>query len=669
MIYDEFKISAPIKGMNMNLEEEKLPSSYAASLVNFIPDPLGSITLRNGTEIFQNFEGAQRVNIIPFSKKDGTEDILSVYIEKITIQAYQNLEQFENYITFEKGADDQELKYIVKDNNFLLKTSKGSFIRKIQVSSFDFDTEIWTIQFYESIDQNIIGSINQISYYKSGVYYEDTLLYEFLPIYKMRGFSCLNKLLLCTGADPIHIFNEEDHTVSPLEQRVFLPVVKEDDLFRINIQNYPNCHLNKYVYVLNNDIRYDLYEKTDNSFKLRDSNGDPPIDGGVFTFVVYPPYSAFTTIIANRLWTLGEGGISLAFKDQEEALISYYSFRPGYLNQFLSPVTGLMPFLDLSGISNSQDSLERIEQFFNYLVFFGKKNIFFYKGFFPDVNGAFNFSNNIPVGIYHPDLLKKVGNDIIFVTEGGVSRLSTLNIGQQTEISDINGLDSFITGIQSKIEQDNYLYFDSAYYDYKKQLMFKLGSYEVPIFSVYNNQYIPYLYSGDFQSCTSLTEGRNGVYLCHEGNALFYQEENINEKDYAGDFIPFLWKTPTYSFTSRPFATQRVIFNAECDPSFSEGLKNKKSRLFLKFNGIKGISGRNFQIQKDIPIESFGDLLDGFSVKTSATYGILSAIQKIKSIKLILSKSSLIVSGETSSGRLRIKDLIVLGVMTRAQNG
>jgi len=55
-IYNPLQVQIPTSGMNMNIEEEVLPSSHAASLVNFIPSPIGSITLRNGTERIRNLK-------------------------------------------------------------------------------------------------------------------------------------------------------------------------------------------------------------------------------------------------------------------------------------------------------------------------------------------------------------------------------------------------------------------------------------------------------------------------------------------------------------------------------------------------------------------------------------------------------------------------------------
>ena len=72
-IYNPLQVQIPTLGMNMNIEEEVLPSSHAASLVNFIPSPIGSITLRNGTETIKKHENKTIVDVIPYAKKDGSE--------------------------------------------------------------------------------------------------------------------------------------------------------------------------------------------------------------------------------------------------------------------------------------------------------------------------------------------------------------------------------------------------------------------------------------------------------------------------------------------------------------------------------------------------------------------------------------------------------------------
>lgn len=668
MLYDALKIPAPVSGMNMNLDEESLPSSNAASLVNFIPDPLGAITLRNGTQLINNNPDKKLANIIPFSKKDGSEDYFSVFLDEITIQAYQNLEQFDDHISFDKAFTEEEGKYFTPKNNFLLRTQKGIFVRKIKLAVYDENAGQWTIYFETDITESLIGTINQISFFKSVLYHGNTQLYEFIPIYRMRGFPCMGKMLLATGADPIQVFDEDSDSVSPLQQEVDLTVVKQGNDFRINNQNYPSCHLNKYVYVLFNNIRYDLYDKTNESFKLKDANDDAPVDGGIFKFIVYPGYSSFCTVIGNRLWILGEGGISPDFKERQECLLSYYSWRLGELDKFLSPVTGLMPSLELSGVADRDDSLDRIEQFFNYLVFFGKKAIYFYNGLFPDREGAFSFAHSIPIGLYHPEHLQKVGNDIIFSSDGAFKKLSTLNVAKQTEISDINGLDPFLRDMQADKDFDSYLYFGSAFYDYKKQLMFKFGTNAVIVFSAYNNNYIPYLYTGDFKICFSIAEGRNCIYLCIGEDLICYQEEKENITDVISNSISFTWKTPTYSFDSRPFASQKVIFNADCDPQFSESLKDSESNLFLGIYGIHGLSDKNFSKQKELKIDSFGDFMDGFSVKRSKNYGTLEGVQARPSFKLLMNKANMVVSGDSSNGRIRIKNLTLLGVTSRVSN-
>lgn len=586
--YDPLVIPAPVSGMNMNIDDESLPSSYAFSLSGFIPDPVGSLLSRNGTIVLEKYEGLETLYAIPYTQKDGSEGHFVVC----------------------RNDDDPD------------------------------QSDLW-----------LVGK----------------KLMTFPRMSRMRGFSCMGKLLFANGVDPIQVFNEDTQTLSPLEQRVTLKLKKTGDFFSVNGQNYQSIHLNRNVYVLKNGSRYDITDKMIDKFKLNPS----PVGGDGFEFVVYPPRSAFCSVFGGIFWTLGEGVTSRNFKSKDQAMMAYRSFNPNRLDSFLNPQTGLMPFIELTHITNIDDSLERIDQYLNFLVFFGKKQIYVYNGIYPE-SPDFSYQYCITTGLYHPDLVQSVGNDIIFTGEGGHKRLSrlarqstqssTINIsqGKDVSVSDINGLDPLVRDFQRLIDDELYLYCSSAFCEQTRQVMFKIGLTETMVFSVMNEQYIPYLYSGDFTQSYALAEGRDCVYLAYRDSVLCYQERKESAKDLCGN-ISFLWRSPTIDFGVKTFTSQHIVVNMECDPKFSKALKKGESNLELEVCGIKG---RSFHFSKSLRLSSGGDMMHGLSVVGKDNYGGMTKISFKQPLSLEFSKANFRVTGESSRGRIRIKNISLNGIFS-----
>lgn len=590
--YDPLVIPAPVKGMNMNIDEESLPGSYAASMVNFIPNPLGSITLRNGTQKEEQYVDKVVLYVIPYMKQDGTED----------------------YLTVCRNADPT----------------------------------------------------------KCDLFCHATLLFTFSASARMWGFPCMGKLLLCDGLDPIQVFDETNVSVTPLSQQLTLGLQKNGTNFSV-VGNYAGIHLNSHVYALKNDTRYTVTIVSPTVFNLTDQNGNQPeisVNNQV-TFVVYPPYSAFCTVIGGRFWLTGEGATSLEFKAKSQSMLISYSFNLNTLTSFLDPKTGLMPVISLNNISSVFDSLDRIEQYKNFLVFFGKQQIYFYNGFYPETEG-FGLFKAIPFGLYHCDLMKKIGEDIIFFSYGGIKKISNVlgsspsnsNVTIDVSISDINGLDLFVNDIQRSITSTDYLYCSSVFYTDKKQVMFKLGQVETIVFSIFNEQYIPYLYSGDFTYSYALAEGRSIVYLAYRDSVLSYQEEKENETDFLFGNISFVWKSPTLNMDIKTFTTQHMVINAECDPEFEVGIKNDSCSLIVDISGFNGI---NFSFSKSLSFQSAGDFLSGFDVRRVNNYGVLPSVEFKQSLSLGFNKASITVRGESSSGRIKLKNISMRGIYSHGR--
>jgi len=592
--YDPFVIPVPVSGINMNIDEEFLPSSYAASMINLIPNPFGSITLRNGTQQVYQYAGKKVLYVIPYVKLDGTH-------------------------------------------------------------------------FYFTV------CVNSTDSSKCDLFYGNTLLFTFVSSVRMRGFSCMGEFLLCDGVDPIQIFNESTVSLSPLSQQITLGLTKSNlGLFSVVGNYYDGIHLNPHIYAIYNGIHYTVTPVGD-LFTLTDVNGNSPdiSANNQVLFVVYPPYAAFCTVIGGRLWFTGEGGTSRTFKVQSQAMLISYSFRLNILTDFLDSKTGLIPSLSLSNITSTSDSIDRIEQYKNFLLFFGKKQIYVYNGFYPEAPN-FDFFKSIPFGIYHPDLLKKIADDILFVSDGGFKKLSTTitssasvsslnNLTLDVSVSDINGLDLFVIDIQRSIIDADYLNCSTAFYALNKQVMFKLGSYPVIVFSCLNGSYIPYLYEGDFRWTFGIAEGNNLVYLAYGQSIIVYQEEYESQKDFISGDLSFLWKTPTRNMDIKTFTSQHVVINAECDPQFSANLSTGKCSLTLD---LMGMNGRNFSFSKTLTFQSGGDFLNGFKVRRTQNYGILPSIEFKQILSLTFNKVFFILSGRSSQGRFKIKNIAMRGIFS-----
>lgn len=650
--YNKVEFVAPTAGVNLNLSEESLPSQSASSLVNFIPSPLGSISSRNGTKLLKKFTNETIVDVFPFvSQTDGEESFCFVKKEKVAINGYSDLvvNKTNKTISFSLGATETFRRFLVEGNKLYISYSntENEFV---EISKVSLNENTWAITLKK---EPLKDTIQSFSYLKNSLCINNTVLFSFPPVTFFVFEEILGKKIFSNGLDPLKIFNEKENSLTDVSQTVNLELVKNGDSFSVKGTKYASIHLNNHVIVRKDGNAYFISDIDGKNFKLKTSAGDTPTEGGKFDFTVTPPYSHKVFAFGNRLWFLSGGVLNLERKTNDP-LLAYYSYNLNSFSSFLDPDTGLIPYLDLSGVLQKQDTLCHIEQYKQYLIFFCKNHIIYYSGFYPD-KGDFSFSHVVPAGLFHPQLVQKVGDDLLFVSDGGVKKISTMNLAKQVEISDINNMDILIKSFKEKnrLEKEEYMSCSSAFYNDKNMLFFNLGKNEPIVFSVYNNTYIPYIFSGDFSLATAIKEGVNGVFLSAKDSVVLYQEITEYENDAVNGSLEVLWKTNTISFQGNAFATQFLELSADLSPAA------ETNNVFTI--QVKGASNKNFILSKDIRLQSRGDMLVGFDNFSYNIYGQMTGIIFKEFLKVIVSKVSFIFLGKLSKGKIRIKNLTLFG--------
>lgn len=147
-----------------------------------------------------------------------------------------------------------------------------------------------------------------------------------------------------------------------------------------------------------------------------------------------PPVFSYITVGHDRMWALPEGRVyKNKFRSPQNATRVYYSYKVQSYDGWFNETTNTVPFLDTSRKSPFLDNIEVIKIFEGKTLFIGRETTQVWVGQDPNLLNAnndlnlvdFRWVETIEVGIKHPKMIIEIPNVLIYLSNLGVTSIST----------------------------------------------------------------------------------------------------------------------------------------------------------------------------------------------------------------------------------------------------
>lgn len=639
--YNVLEFSLPAQGMNRNIAPQILPEEFATVLENIIPSPLGSAFVRFGTQSLPNIiidSDSTIIEMFPFAKPNGNNQIvLYVQVYKQDGTAHDLEVTSPNSFSFVTDTPDKfmvdnliKVPYTLHGQNILYslivnKTVVGETVTIILADN----------SFPLPIDQI---TINSIAYASGSIYVYDLLTQTLTGLLKEdlsvetvpRSVTYLNKLLICNGVDRVLVWDgdniEEVHSF-----------VKEDTATNFNRNNdnsfsfsliegkegifdatkYPD---NGLIQIKNQGITFNTtinhIERLDNVITITTPDVLPVFNEPELFYQDWPPTFSYMIVAYNRIWALGVGAVGLKYRDPEQALRVYFSYKTNTITDWFNEITKTVPSINLSESHGIPDNLEAIGYVNNVMVFMGRNKTQIWTGSEPlgasmdPTREVFEFSSILPIGIVHGNLLMEMANDLYFVSQNGLLSFSTLNVAKQFAASSNDAVDPLVRDFVVETSTSNPAYRACRSFKYKSGSFcgFKIGLNKVLV-SLYSiNLFAWTLFSGDFHKATSFLSNLDSSLYLSVGNKIYrYADGTIGTPIYGDnngkDLINFLWVLPIVHMPGKRYANKRYEILCDYPSSF---VVNNKNSIFIMVNGDLS---KTFTLQDTYNLQYKGDSL------------------------------------------------------------
>jgi hypothetical protein len=639
--YNVLEFSLPAQGMNRNIAPEMLPPEFATVLENIIPSPLGSAFVRFGTQLLPNVTidpDNTIIEMFSFAKPNGDNQIvLYVQVYKQDVTAHDFEVTSPNSFSFVTNTPD---KFIVDNLIKVPYTLHGQNTLYSLVVNKTVVDETVTITLADNSFPLPINqiTINSIAYASGSIYVYDILTQTLSGVIKEdlsvatvpRSVTYLNKLLICNGVDKVLVWNGD------ILEEVF-SFVKEDtatNLVRINDNSfsfsliegkeeifdatkYPD---NGKIQIKNQGITFNTtinhIERLGDVITITAPDVLPVFNEPELFYQDWPPTFSYMIVAYNRIWALGIGPVGLRYRDPEQSLRVYFSYKTNTITDWFNEVTKTVPSIDLSESHGIPDNLEAIGYVNNVMVFMGRNKTQIWTGSEPlgastdPTREVFEFSSTVPIGIVHGNLLMEMANDLYFVSQNGLLSFSTLNVAKQFAASSNDAVDPLVRDFVVETSISNPAYRACRSFKYKSGSFcgFKIGLNKVLVSLYSTNLFAWTLFSGDFYKATSYLSNLDSSLYLSVGNKIYrYADGTIGTPLYGDnngkDLINFLWVLPIVHIPGKRFANKRYEIFCDYPSSF---VVNNKNSIFIMVNGDLN---KTFILQDTYNLQYKGDSL------------------------------------------------------------
>jgi len=699
--FDVLEFIPPANGMNRNISKDILPNNFAYVFENVLSIPVGETSVRYGTRLINQLLDILNYNYtleaFPFQKTNGGEQIVCYFQYFVNYIGATNTSVLDADKFFFTPNDDPDF-FIEEDTYIKIEYSSSQGLNTVSTSIknvevqlngdiaitlkselFPSDAEIESfsfsrgkIQVYDIEAQDFVAGIEKSNLHVGVV---------------PRSVTYLSELLICNGVDrnlkwdgttleeiydfvkeQALSFNRIDDTHFTFTSNAAFDITK--------YQNENNIQLivdgaSYFFVVVNIEINEGLITITTDE-DLPEFNGQSRIE---LFYKDYPPAFSFMHVAHDRIFALPPGSVNLQYRNSQDALRVYYTYRVNSLTNWFNENTKTVPSIDISAKHEVPDNLEAIISLNEYIAFCGRKRTQVWIGKDPSSVDDFQFSSLIPEGIFHGNLIIGLPNDTYFISPNGTKSFGTLNIARQFASTSVDAVDPLVRKFVESSNQDNYSYrlCRSFKYNFGSFCGFKIGLNSVLIGVYSTNIYSWSLFSGDFKfSSTFLSTLNNSLYLFID-NKIYQYADSISGVPVYGDdngqnFINFIWSLPTTQLKGRKFSNNYY----ELDVSYSSDiLVNKKSNIAIPIDGdipenFSFDSPYSFQIRGDlfetIPLLEKGEPDPNSPLPEDRGMRLDTPYERIiERFKFISSKFLVTIFGQTQDGPLSFKKLKLFG--------
>jgi hypothetical protein len=688
--YDKIEFNMSPQGMNQFISPEILPPQFSFLLENILPTPLGVGTVRYGTQEVTQTDNIDDsiLEIFPFAKENGgKQEILYVQQYKLDTSVLNPIINNQQQFIFTTNNAIRYQKDTFVKVNYTLNGVNNTLYAKIQsVIINNNDVQI-------TLAENFFpgGGVLQILniYYPEGTLYSydfDSETLTHLPISGL-AVACIpryaqfqQKLLICNGVDKVLVWDG-----NAIEEMVDFVKERYANTFnRIDNQHFSFVKINGFEqakYFNNNLIELSVNGNisqltltnitvVNNLVTITTQEQVPVFTGQDRVEIFYrdwPPRFNYMFAGNDRWWALGEGPAGIEFRDKDQALRVYYPYEPNTLTNIFNENTKTVPSIDLSDKHGRQDNLEAICQINGFTAFIGRSKTQIWRGTIPGQDGDLSWSENIPLGIAHGNLLIEMPNDVYLVTNTGIQSASTLNIAKQLAATSENAVDPIVSQYLSDIAFTNDVYRACRSFKYDKGGFggFKIGKNKILTSLFKTNFYAWSLFSGDFQSSNAFCDTGSGLHLAIGNKLVKYADGNDGSKKLYGDrngtsIIPFVWIPGLVSkkkLTNKRFANKRYEIHLDYSSGFP---LNPLNQVILAINAE---TPGTFEISDQCAFEETGDALGEIPLGESRlgkNYKIIN-----KKLKFVAGSFWITLSGYAINGPIFFKTLILFGIGER----
>jgi hypothetical protein len=695
--YDVTEFSMAANGMNQFISPDVLPSNFCYSLENIIPDPLGTGQVRYGTSFVKAFANSE-FNIIrsfPFTLNGNiNQSILYVgyYEQDLTVSLIglvgSSLLSF-NSTTPTNFVQDTKIKIVYTYNG--ITNTLYSDLKVVSIAGSTVTATLGNNLFPDPTAGVLL--ITEI-WCQFGAIYSYNFNTDTLSAALASNLSigCVpresyfqQKMLICNGVDNVKYWDGTNlNDVSE-----FIVETQANGLIRINATSFSLNKLAEFdvlKYYVGNSIKLSVDDvittlviltaiTVGNVVTITTTTATvpaftvPPSRVSLF-YQDKPPKFSYIYVARDRIWALGPGAVGLQYRDTNEQLRVYYSYRPNAVTGYglFNENTKTVPSIDMSDKHSIQDNFEAICQVNDLMAFMGRKLTQVWGGYTPGQGGNFSWNANLQVGILHGDLLIEMPNDVYFVSQSGINSFSTLNIAQQFSANSDNAVDTITKNFISDAtaSNSNYRKCTSFKYDGGKIAGFKIAGNKI-LSSLFSTKLYSWFYlSGDFSLSSCFMNLGSQLYMCI-GNKIFkYANGNDGDTKKYGDnngasLIPISWTPGLIKFRGRKgYANRRYEMVINYPSSFTLNERNLvEISIFGDIPKSFSISDKcNFQSKGDLlgqePLSQNGVLPTDSGFRLRKEYEIVNKRLKFVSSSFWLSVYGYVMNGPVTFRRVRL---------------
>lgn len=633
--YDVFEFPFPSQGINQNVDRDGLDASFGWWIENILPEPLGSGTVRYGTQTVPNMvfppTVASILEAFPFFYQNQNQIVFyaNVWTEDITSNRVALDPNTVRFTSAQASRYQPTLKIQVV---YTMPNDLQAYVLSTDVKDVQLDGTTVTLGLGDNRLPAGVASIVSVQFGDGQIFVWNGVQL----VLQKTGLSTVcvprsvlfqNKRILCNGVDRLLSWDGANLTdvFDWVKETGLTGAVRVSDTVFTATVNPALCTVASYV---GNRIRlqvngvsseWDVQAATLSNTVLTITVAGvlPVFQNPVELFYrAWPPRMNYLMAAHDRLWGLGEGPVSLKYRRADQAMVVYYAYRTLSTTAWFNETTRTVPFLDLGNKQDVPDNLEAMTTLGTLTIFFGRHQTQVWSGHQPPISqdlGNFKWIANKGVGIAHGNLLLNCPNDLYFVSHQGILSAGTLNIGNQLAV------DSSAAAVNPLVRQfiDHIVADESAYrccrawiYSRGRIAAFKIGMQKVLACRLSTRLESWFLLSGDFEQASTIWEHLDANLYLAIGHQLYQYGDSRNVVPSYGDRggthpIPFIWSLPTVVLPGRRIALKRFELLMNYPVNFTDSGSSNSVQLLL-FGDLR----KSFATTVSVPVTRQGDSIN-----------------------------------------------------------